>query len=69
MSFLSVLRRSNLYYALTVHFIARKLMLFLSAHLAGIQVLLTRSLFARDILRRSLLRVFPAKPTSAPLPF
>ena len=35
----------------------------------GIHVLLTRSLFACDILRRLLLRVSLAKPTSAPLRF
>ena len=37
--------------------------------LVGIHVLLTRSLFACDILRRLLPRVSLAKPTSAPLRF
>jgi hypothetical protein len=41
----------------------------ISKEVAGIHVLLTRSLFGDGIPRRSLLRVSLAKPTSAPLRF
>ena len=40
-----------------------------SKEVAGIQVLLTYSLFAADILRKSLRRVFLATLTSAPVRF
>jgi hypothetical protein len=43
--------------------------LYLSKEVVGIHVLLIRSLFGADILRRLLRRVSRVKPTSAPLRF
>jgi hypothetical protein len=54
---------------ITGFMISRKCFGPLTKEVVGIDALLTRSLFACDILRRSLQRVSLAKPTSAPVRF